>query len=224
MSGRIRKALLIGASPKGMRGASWSLGCYVLDCLESQGIAARKRGLRPHETIREDVAWADLLILSFPLYADGVPSQLLRLMQRLAAERPGPKFLAAFCNCGFPESRQNETALRICRKFASEAGFAWLGGVGRGGGGMLSGQPLREAGGAFEKTRRALAEAAGALAKAEPIPDRVVLEAEAPLIPDWAYRSTATLAMLYGLLKNGRFSKRNDRPFDRLPDPFPGSL
>lgn len=221
MSGPVRRALLIGGSPKGRKGASWNIGGYLVDQLEQQGVEVRRRAVRPLGTVFEDLAWADLVVLSFPLYADGVPALVLGLLERIRDSAGEPKALVAICNSGFPESHQNRVALRICARFCQETGWRWLGGVARGAGGALPARPLAQAGGMFEKTRRALCDGAVLLAHGKPLPPELIARAEAPLMPGWAYRTVGSLGMLRSLRRAGVFRRRHDRPFDKLADPWP---
>ena len=91
-------------------------------------------------TLLAAVDAADIVILAFPLYVDGLPYLVTQALEQIAARRAAlqtdirrPRFLA-IANCGFPEVQHNATALAICRQFADEAGFALGGraGAGRG--------------------------------------------------------------------------------------------
>lgn len=93
----------------------------------------------------------------------------------------------AVANCGFPEPANCDASLATCRLFAREAGFAWLGGVGVGGGSMYEGRELAAFGFMSAAVRRAIeAKAALLLAPSPadladtgdvlvscPLPDRV---------------------------------------------------
>jgi hypothetical protein len=91
---------------------------------------------------------ADIVILAFPLYVDGLPYLVTQAFEQIAAHRANetdvwlPLFLA-IANCGFPEAAHNATALAICRQFADKAGFAWAGGLALGEGGAISGRSLK---------------------------------------------------------------------------------
>ncbi len=145
--GQGRRACLIVGSPK-TRSASTSgvIGNRVLDQLhqrgwETEALTLKATSFAPEgeAALLRAVDAADLLLLAFPLYVDGLPSLLTRAVERIAAHRAGggerrPLGLAIIINNGFPESFQNNVALSICRNFAGAAGMVWLGGFALGAG------------------------------------------------------------------------------------------
>lgn len=208
-----RSALMLCGSPKGAKSVSWRLGAYLCDRLAERGVEVRRRTLAPESTLLDDVRAADLLLLVFPLYADGVPARMKRGLMRIAEARLGPKGVVALCNCGFLESRHTDTAIEICRLFAREAGFTWLGGLGRGGGGALGEKSLSEAGGPFVKTRRSLDIAAGALAAGRVIPEEAAALMRADLMPRWLYLTVANAGHFLGGAKHGIAFRMREDPF-----------
>ncbi len=196
-----------------MQGASWLLGSYLCDRIAAAGIAVQKRALRPEGTIIDDIRKTDLLVLTFPLYADGVPACLKRVLMSVAAAKPGPKKLAVVVNCGFIESHQNDTAIEICRLFAREAGFEWLGGLGRGGAGALGGKNLSDAGRLFHKTRQSFDLAAAALADGKPIPDEAIRLMRGNLVPLCLYQAAANVGFIVEGARRGAAFRLLDNPF-----------
>src|ERR1039457_4897633 len=192
MSG-VRTALMLCGSPKGTRGSSWELGSYLLRQLETSGVKTVRRTITPADTLIRDVQDADLLILSFPLYADGIPARFKAELMEIAAARPGRKFCMALVQCGFLASHHNDTAIEMCRLFARDAGFEWLGGLGRGAGGMLDGKPLEQAPGILEDTRKALDRSAVCLAKGKPVTEEIRQVFYRQLMPRWFYAFMANL-------------------------------
>jgi hypothetical protein len=93
----------------------------------------------------------------------------------------------AISNSGFPKANHNSIALAVCRIFAKQVGFTWAGGLAMGGGGMISGRPLAEVGGAIRNQIKALEIAADAVAKGEPIPEKAVSLMAKLGIPHWMY-------------------------------------
>jgi hypothetical protein len=77
-------------------------------------------------------------------------------------------------NSGFPEAKQNSTALTICRLFAKQVGFNWAGGLAWGGGGIIAGEPLSEFGFRIRSKMKALEMVVDALEQGEAIPEKVV--------------------------------------------------
>ncbi len=210
----IRSALMLCGSPKGAKGASWKFGAYLCDRLAAGGVEVRRRALLPEATLLADVQDADLLLLVFPLYADGVPARLKRALMKIAEAKIGPKSVAALANCGFLESGHNDTAIEICRLFAREAGFNWLGGLGRGGGGALGEKSLADAGGLFAKTRRSLDLAAEALAEGRAIPPEAVALMREDLMPRWIYMTFANVGHYVEGAKHGLAFRMRENPFE----------
>jgi hypothetical protein len=206
---------MLCGSPKGEKGASWKFGAYLCDRLAAAGVEVRRRTLVPEATLVEDVRAADLLLLVFPLYADGVPARLKRALMKIADAKVGPRSVAALANCGFLESRHNDTALEICRLFAREAGFTWLGGLGRGGGGALGAKNLAEAGGLFAKTRRSLDLAAAALAEGRAIPAEAAALMREDLMPRWIYMAFANVGHFVEGAKHGIALRMREDPFEK---------
>jgi multimeric flavodoxin WrbA len=199
----VTSAVMVCGSPKGTKGSSWEIGSYLMRQLAAKGIATKSRTISPINTLIAEIQDADLLIFSFPLYADGIPARLKAVLKEIAAANVGEKYCAALVQCGFIESHQNDTAIEMCRLFARNAGCIWLGGLGRGGGGMLDGGPMEKAATPLVKTREALLVAADYLSMGLPIP----LEAEnvfrAVLLPRWIYAIAANLGFLTQSIRNG---------------------
>ncbi len=187
--------LLLVGSPKKGTSTSEVLGTHVLDRLAG-GRAIQSRMIRVHRALSTTQAWgelaaeirtSDLVILATPLYADSLPSHVVAALERICAERRSEAIqrgrLACIVNCGFPESKHCDTAIRICREFAKEAGFEWAGGLALGGGEAIGGKALSKAGGMVRNVRRALDLAADALAVGDVISDEAVRLMARPLIP-----------------------------------------
>ncbi len=200
-----QRALLLIGSPKGGRSTSKVLGEYRLERLQASGlqtdlvqvpdIAASREDFAPFLSELEN---ADLLLLSFPLYADSLPAITTRVLEWIAESRTGrtasrPQRFAVVGNCGFPEASQLETALAICRCFARQAGFQWAGGLAMGAGGALAGRSLEALGGMLRRVREALDMAAGALAEGAEIPAEAAVLMARPIMPARVYLSMGTL-------------------------------
>ena len=81
------------------------------------------------------------VVICFPLYADGIPSHLLRFLCGIKDEvgRLNPEVTVyAVSNNGFYEGRQNHLALSMVRHFCDSSGIRWGRGLGIGAGGMLN--------------------------------------------------------------------------------------
>jgi len=210
---KIESALILCGSPKRKQSASFELGSYLARRLEAAGIKAIVRSCAPRDTLLADVTAADLLVLSFPLYADGIPARLKEALMQIVAGQPGPKYCAALVQCGFLESAQNDTAIEMCRLFARDAGFVWLGGLGRGAGGMLSAKPLEQSPPPMRATREALDLAAELLSRGEPFTAEIKQVFRVPPLPRWLYAGASEIGFLLQLIRNGKLLSLFRKPY-----------
>ncbi|TVP97334.1 MAG: hypothetical protein EA374_00005 [Acholeplasmatales bacterium] len=89
----------------------------------------------------DQVLTADCLVLSFPLYVDGIPGHLLRHLEHLTpylAKRSTPLTVYALCNAGYYEGIQAEVALECVSHWCKRANIIYGGGIGIGAGTMLA--------------------------------------------------------------------------------------
>ena len=94
-----------------------------------------------HERVLDQLRGADAAVFCLPLYVDGVPSHVLRFMEKMEAFcRENGLQLHVYCiaNNGFIEGRQNDPLMQVFENFCARAGLIWGGGVGIGGGVMLN--------------------------------------------------------------------------------------
>jgi len=192
-----QKIVLLIGSPKRNGGTSASIGNFILSKLQQAGITLETHHVG--KAVRKEEKWnllvkavdgTGIVILSFPLYWDSLPSHLIEALERLHAHRKeietknAPK-LYVVVNNGFPETWHNEVAITMCRRFAKEAGFKWQGALNIGGGGAINEKPLEETGGMTIRLRETLEMAAAAMAKGEPTPKEVEARLEKQLYPSW---------------------------------------
>ncbi|MCL2198315.1 MAG: NAD(P)H-dependent oxidoreductase [Defluviitaleaceae bacterium] len=93
----------------------------------------------------DGVRGADVAVIVFPLYVDGIPSHLLRLLCEVKDELKNINpnvVLYAIANNGFYEGTQNALALNMIQHFCDAAGIRWGQGLGIGAGGMLNSSPI----------------------------------------------------------------------------------
>jgi hypothetical protein len=83
----------------------------------------------------------DVLVFAFPLYVDGIPSHLFRLLaaleEYLKSEREQEIYVYAMINNGFYEGTQNHIALDILKNWCIRAGVHFGQGLGQGAGEMM---------------------------------------------------------------------------------------
>jgi NAD(P)H-dependent FMN reductase len=221
-----RRVLLLVGSPKQVS-TSGALGNYLLAQLSARGWETGGQHL--HRAIRTaerweallgEVAAADVVVLTSPLYVDALPSGATEALERLARpESPKPQRFAAVLNSGFPEAQQSEIALAICRQFACEVGSAWLGGLALGGGPAIDGKDLERLGRVTRNVRRALELTAAALASDQMIPDTAVALMAKPLLPTWAYLTLGNWGWKRQARQHGARQRLQNKPYEPEREP-----
>ncbi|MCX6093302.1 MAG: NAD(P)H-dependent oxidoreductase [Candidatus Bipolaricaulota bacterium] len=203
-----RRALLLIGSPRGIgHSTSDRLGGRVLDVLKEHGFLTEK--LHVHaamaspqelESALAVIGAADMVILSLPLYVDSFPAPVIAFLEQIAERRigAGRARLFVIIQCGFPEKEQNATALAIAERFAAEAGWSWLGGVG-----------LGEAEWQHKDVARALAPVAEAIANGTAIPQSVLRKA----MPAWLYRFGGNIMWRLAARKHHATRSLRARPY-----------
>ncbi len=160
---------------------------------------------------------ADVVGIITPLYVDGLPAELTATLERLSLAPVAPKRIFGVVNCGFFEADHTDTGLDICRLFTREIGSHWAGGLGIGGGGMFSGKPLKQQGGAARHILRAFDQSAASLAAGEDLPQSAIQGIRKPAIPSWLYFALGNFGMMVGAAKNGVLHKIRARPYGEKP-------
>ena len=217
-------ALLVG-SPRGPNSTSNSLGTYLVEKLEQKGVPYERVYIcqclsseAKKAALLRIVDESDLIIFAFPLYVDSLHSQVIETLELIAEHTKGKhdldeKSVVAISNSGFPETKQNTTALAVCRLFAKQVGFNWAGSLAMGGGEMIAGQPLSELGGRVRGKTKALEIAADALAQGDPIPENAVASMSKLGVPRWMYLWIANRRWKRKAKKNIAIKKMYDQPF-----------
>ena len=134
---------LIGGSPKEKQSASAEILAELKHYLSGHATTEYAVGAeqRMAQDALEAIVGQDAIVFAFPLYVDGIPSNLLRVLSRLEPllrERKSMPLVYAVANCGFYEGRQNAHALDMMKIWCEKANARWGRGVGVGGGGMLA--------------------------------------------------------------------------------------
>ena len=162
----------------------------------------------PEELVKKLLS-AKRIVLGMPMYVDGIPSALLRIMEMMEkAVRTCPsddKKIYAVVNMGFYESRQIKNVLKQVRKWSEKCGFSYCGGVAVGAGemmGMLV-KSINGANGPVKNVVEAIESLAGVIKSSSAIDD---IYADAYKFPRSAYMFMAGMgwpkaAKLNGLKK-----------------------
>lgn len=131
----------INGSPKAKGSASQAILNDLKTFLPSQNIKEVQFN-KPKVTEEqiETLKHSEVIVFSFPLYVDSVPSNLLACMIEIEKElRSLPITVYALCNNGFYEGIQNRHALNVIKNWSTKTNLAWGQGIGVGCGGMMGG-------------------------------------------------------------------------------------
>lgn len=137
------KVSLISGSPKPLSSSSEALMESLKPKLSSHFHININNFNKPNipEESMESIIDSDILVFSFPLYVDGIPSHLLNCLFELENyinKHAHPDIMVyAIVNCGFFEGKQALPALEMVRNWCKKTNVSWGQGLGVGGGGMI---------------------------------------------------------------------------------------
>lgn len=77
----------------------------------------------------EKIINANIIILSFPLYVDSLPSHFIKFLNFLDKSKIENKKIYAICNLGFHEGIQGDIALDIIKNFCLRTNNNYMGGI-----------------------------------------------------------------------------------------------
>ena len=156
------KISIINGSPKAGRSNSEILGNYLLSLLKDNEIRKYYSiSVRLDDKIKNQIYNSDVLIFLFPLYVDGIPSNLLKLLVEFEKEKVVNPATRVYCvvNNGFYEGKQNHLAILQIKNWCEKVKARWGQGIGVGAGELLpylkkcklEQGPLKNLGKALEK-------------------------------------------------------------------------
>ncbi|MDR1796072.1 MAG: NAD(P)H-dependent oxidoreductase [Clostridiales Family XIII bacterium] len=142
------KIVLINGSPKTKRSISGTLLGALSEHLPPEAERAQLHviGAGGAEA-RAAIAGADVWVLAFPLYIDGLPSHLIRFLERAVVGEVVPKqgaVVYTLVNNGFYEPEQCKNAVAAVKLFCNKAGLFWGQAVCVGAGPMAGFMPLEK--------------------------------------------------------------------------------
>lgn len=192
----MRNVMVIVGSPANKTGNSESIADYLIDKLNNKQQACSKLFLRNEigrrEELIERIINTDLIIFSFPIYANSVPGLVLDFFEFLYQNKDRlsdrPRKTMAISNSGFAEPEANHCAINCCRLFAKEIGFSWMGGFGVAPGTLIDGKKLEEAAGTYKKLINLLNIISEKIYNDQDIPESAFRMVSKPLIPPIIYR------------------------------------
>lgn len=217
----IDNALILLGSPKRQKGASAGLGNVFGDTLKKKGVKVKtlavystrsKKGIKELITSYEK---ADLVLLSFPLYWDGIPAGVMGSFLKLYEnkDRFGDKkrYLGAVCNCGFPDKGVCSAALRSVELFGKRMGMKYLGGLAMPEGAVIGmGNPGSNP--VLMTNAKALRSAADRMSQGKTVTKKQVQDAGKLAMPPAVYLFIGNTSFNMMGLKNGALGKMRDTP------------
>ena len=135
------KTVFINCSPKKRFCASSYFLFLQRLFVSGKKVTVKLRTPTDHDRILDEIRDAQAVVFGLPLYVDGVPSHVLRFMEKMEAFcKENALCLNIYCiaNNGFIEGKQNEPLMQTFENFCRRSGLTWGGGVGIGGGVMLN--------------------------------------------------------------------------------------
>ena len=133
-----RTVLLIG-SMRGLKGNSGKLAGRLAESLtHDPEIITIQSYIKDLNSLVSSLEDAETLVLCMPLYVDGVPSQMIRLMELFEqAYQGGSKKIYLLANMGLYESCQLQSLFSAVKQWCVKMGFAYCGGLGISAGELL---------------------------------------------------------------------------------------
>jgi len=134
------KISIINGSPKAIKSNSEILGNY-LSCLLKENEIKKYYSIsfRLNDENKNEIYNSDVLIFLFPLYVDGIPSNLLKLFVEFEKEKVIKYGTKIYCivNNGFYEGKQNRLAILQIKNWCEKVNAIWGQGIGVGAGELL---------------------------------------------------------------------------------------
>ena len=134
------KIIIINGSPKTVKSNSEILGNYLFPLLKENNIKKYYSiYFQLNDKTKNEIYNSDILIFIFPLYIDGIPSNLLKLLVKFEKENVVKPKTKIYCivNNGFYEGKQNFLALLHMKNWCKKVNAKWGQGIGIGSGELL---------------------------------------------------------------------------------------
>ena len=134
------KISIINGSPKAIKSNSEILGNYLSSLFKENEIKKYYSiSFRLNDENKNEIYNSDVLIFLFPLYVDGIPSNLLKLLVEFEKEKVIKSETKIYCivNNGFYEGKQNRLAILQMKNWCEKVKARWGQGIGVGAGELL---------------------------------------------------------------------------------------
>ena len=208
---------MIGGSPKVRRSASEELSRELKEGFpeKTEFIDYSFNRTNVEKEEMEELNTCDALVFAFPLYIDGIPSQLLSCLYQMDQYGFTNREIQVFglVNCGFYEAEQNRLAIELLKNWCERVGLKWGMAVAFGGGGALIGMHQVKAGVGPKKSL-----SPALLAMRQAIIDKIPSKDFYTTInmPRFVYRIAAQSGWRSLLKKNGGNNKDLGKRMERL--------
>ena len=108
---------------------------------EKQTVKTYNSGKEHPKEMYQEIISGDIIVLAFPLFADSIPSQTLKMLIELESiikqEKTNNLVMYVIINNGFYEGRQSHVAFEIIKNWCERSGVQFGGGIGQGAGEMI---------------------------------------------------------------------------------------
>ena len=125
------KVILLNGSMRNINGNSAKLARTLSERLKSDTeIVDLNSHMNDIDGLISILNGARTMVLCVPLYVDGLPSQVIKLMERMEQSRSGPERICLLANMGLYESRQLDNLFSAVKQWCTKSGRAYCGGLG----------------------------------------------------------------------------------------------
>lgn len=181
------KVMILNGSMRNVNGNSAKLARTLSGRLSTETeIIDLRPYLNDMDSLINKLDGSDTMVLCVPLYVDGLPSRVIKLMELMEKRSTGPKRIYLLANMGLYESRQLDNLFSAVKQWCSKAGFEYCGGLGISAGELMG--TLMEAipfsRGTTKKASRGMDQLVRSIDNAEAMAD---IYAEPFAFPRWLY-------------------------------------
>jgi hypothetical protein len=125
------KVILLNGSMRSVNGNSAKLARTLSERLKGETeIVDLKSYLNEPDRLINILDESGALVLCVPLYVDGLPSQVIKLMERMEQSHAGPKRIYLLANMGLYESSQLDNLFSAVKQGCKKSGREYCGGLG----------------------------------------------------------------------------------------------
>lgn len=194
---------LLNGSPKAPGGTSGAILERIGAQLGADTVLLSAKG--GGEEIYVRLNDCEALVIAFPIYADALPSHLLRFLMGWEEYRKsrggGECKVYAVSHAGFYDAAQCRWSLDMVRNFCARAGLCWCGGVGLGGGVLIA---EMAGSGPVKPLEKAIDAVALAARGGEVLAENLFVSVG---MPRWMYKAAGNMGWKSGAKQNGLKAK-----------------